>query len=334
MPGRRIVAGIPDWPTAALSSAMREWSVVGEVDISVVAATGIKAGFLKCAIEDGLTSDVERVLKAVQVVSDTRTFYDDPTFATTFPQASAPSKGNVTMVRHAADYAGGAFTYQTTARSTYDTHGRILNGYDVNGNLTTAYTLNSVGLTTEMKVTNPLDQFTTSTLDQQRGDILTATDANGLVDRSQYDALGGSPQCSPFRGGRVHRARCVRGEQGDDAREQTAGGRAGAPRRTCHRWVGRRVRLGADGVDPWAVAAARVADCPAEAARREDEVRRDSKSGDVSMRSASFTYTTGDMVHAAPFLNGVLVPRACFGRMTQRERSATIPPSAITGGSP
>ena len=131
------------------------------------------------------------VNRPAQVVSATRAFYDDPGFATTFPQSAAPTKGDVTMTQKASNYTGGAFTYQTTARSTYDAHGRPLTIYDANGNkTTTAYTMNSVGLTTATTVTNALNQATAATLDPERALTLTSTDPNGVVTTEQYDALG------------------------------------------------------------------------------------------------------------------------------------------------
>ncbi|MEV4757823.1 polymorphic toxin-type HINT domain-containing protein [Micromonospora sp. NPDC049559] len=127
-----------------------------------------------------------------QVVKNERTFYDDPDFATTFPQTVAPSFGDVTMTRTAATWASGAFTYQTTGRSTYDSYGRVTSAYDGNDNppTTTEYTMNSVGLTTTVKVTNPLKQSVTTTLDPARALPLTTTDPNGVVTTQQYDTLG------------------------------------------------------------------------------------------------------------------------------------------------
>lgn len=131
------------------------------------------------------------VTRPGQVVSATRTFYDDPSFATTFPQTAAPTAGNVTMTRQASGYSSGAFTWRTTARDTYDQYGRVLDAYDGNGNQTvTAYTVDGAGLTTAQSVTNPLGQTTAQTLDPTRGLTLTATDANGVVTTLQYDALG------------------------------------------------------------------------------------------------------------------------------------------------
>ncbi|MFH9554553.1 RHS repeat-associated core domain-containing protein [Streptomyces sp. NPDC017435] len=126
-----------------------------------------------------------------QVVSATRTYYDDTTFATAFPQTAAPTKGEITMARHASGYSGGAFTWQTQTRATYDSYGRPKDGYDAGGNkTTTAYTVNSVGLTTATTVTNAKNQTTTTTTDPTRGLILATTDANNITITVHYDALG------------------------------------------------------------------------------------------------------------------------------------------------
>ncbi|WP_225080672.1 RHS repeat-associated core domain-containing protein [Streptomyces sp. CoT10] len=126
-----------------------------------------------------------------QVLSATRTFYDDTSFATTFPQAAAPTKGEITMTRHALGYSGGAFTWQTQTRATYDAYGRPATGYDANNNKTkTGYTIDSVGLTTGTTITNAKNQTTSTTTDPTRGLTLTATDANGITATVHYDALG------------------------------------------------------------------------------------------------------------------------------------------------
>ncbi|MFC1431620.1 polymorphic toxin-type HINT domain-containing protein [Streptacidiphilus sp. N1-3] len=131
------------------------------------------------------------VSRPAQVVTATRNFYDDPTFATTFPQAAAPTAGDVTMTRTAKDYSAGAFVWQTSTRAGYDAYGRVLTSYDALGNKTVhAYTLNAVGLTTGVKITNPLLQSVSTTLDPARSLTLTSTDANNLVTTTQYDPLG------------------------------------------------------------------------------------------------------------------------------------------------
>ncbi|MBM9439940.1 polymorphic toxin type 28 domain-containing protein [Actinacidiphila bryophytorum] len=136
----------------------------------------------------GAPTSVDR---PAQVVSATQNFYDDPTFSSTFPQASAPTVGDVTMARHASGFTGGAFTWVTGSRSTYDSYGRATVAYDSNGNKTsTAYTVDSVGLTTAVSSTNAKNQTAGTTLAPARGLTLTSTDVNGLVSTVQYDALG------------------------------------------------------------------------------------------------------------------------------------------------
>ncbi|WP_405587877.1 polymorphic toxin-type HINT domain-containing protein [Streptomyces sp. NBC_01190] len=126
-----------------------------------------------------------------RVVSLTQNFYDDFSFATTFPQATAPTAGNITMVRQASDYAGGAFTWQTIQRQTYDSYGRPVDVYDGNSNkTTTGYTVNSVGLTTGQTVKNAKLQQSSVVFATTRGLVTSATDVNNITTTTHYDALG------------------------------------------------------------------------------------------------------------------------------------------------
>ncbi|MFG2282463.1 polymorphic toxin-type HINT domain-containing protein [Streptomyces asoensis] len=126
-----------------------------------------------------------------QVVSATRTYYDDTTFATAFPQTTAPTKGEITMTRQAAGYSAGTFTWQTQTRATYDAYGRPADSYDAGGNKTIAgYIVDSVGLTTGTTITNAKTQIARTTSDPTRGLILTTTDPNGVATAVHYDALG------------------------------------------------------------------------------------------------------------------------------------------------
>jgi RHS repeat-associated protein len=166
--------------------------LVGETEVDTVACAGFTEGSPSSAPTAvnalGAPASINR---PDQVVSDTRTSYDDPTFATTFPQTAAPSHGDATMVRKATTWSAGAFTYQTVTRMVYDSYGRATTVYDANGNpTTTSYTMNSLGLPTGSTVTNALNQTSSTTVDTQRGLTLTATDPNGVVTTEQYDALG------------------------------------------------------------------------------------------------------------------------------------------------
>jgi RHS repeat-associated protein len=177
---------------APANSALNLTGLVAEAESDSVACGGYTAGS-PASVPGSLNTLTAptTVSRPGQVISDTRTFYDDPTWSTTFPQASAPTKGDATMVRKAADYTAGAFTYQTTSRSTYDSVGRHLDSYDANGNKTsTAYTVDSSGLTTGVTTTNPLNQTSSVTVAPARGLQLTSTDINGIVVTERYDALG------------------------------------------------------------------------------------------------------------------------------------------------
>ncbi|WP_431898056.1 RHS repeat-associated core domain-containing protein [Micromonospora haikouensis] len=131
------------------------------------------------------------VNRPAQVVKVERNFYDDPTFATTFPQAAAPTKGDVTLTQVARDHTGGAYVWQTSGKTTYDTYGRVVDEYDAKNNKTsTGYTMNAVNLVTGTSTTNALLQTSSATINPKRGGMLTSTDANSVVTRQQYDALG------------------------------------------------------------------------------------------------------------------------------------------------
>ncbi|MEZ0090137.1 polymorphic toxin-type HINT domain-containing protein [Streptacidiphilus sp. EB129] len=136
--------------------------------------------------------------KATDVISDTRTFYDNPTMAGTWPQPAsptwpqaAPTLGAASVEQVATGYAGGAFTYQSKTATVYDSYGRPTAAYDGDGNkTTTAYTDTSYLTTTAIKATNALGQSATTTLDPERALTLTSTDINGVTTTVHSDGLG------------------------------------------------------------------------------------------------------------------------------------------------
>ncbi|MFJ6167212.1 polymorphic toxin-type HINT domain-containing protein [Micromonospora orduensis] len=131
------------------------------------------------------------VNRPAQVISHLRTYYDDPDFATTFPQATAPTAGNVTMVRTASGYQAGAYTYVDTSRADFDPYGRIIAVYDANGNKsTTGYTDNTVGLTTGITTVNAEGHTSSMTVTPMRNLTTVSTDTNTVSTRWQFDALG------------------------------------------------------------------------------------------------------------------------------------------------
>ena len=135
--------------------------------------------------------------RPADVISDTRTFYDNPALAGTWPQPAspawpqaAPALGDVSVVRVANGYTSGAFTYQTQTAAIYDSYGRPVTSYDGNGNKTaTAYTMTN-GVPTATKVTNPLGQAASTTVDPLRGLPVSVTDPNSITTTLHYDGLG------------------------------------------------------------------------------------------------------------------------------------------------
>ena len=129
------------------------------------------------------------VSRPADVISDVRTYYDNPRFATTWPQP-APTVGDVSVTQQATDYTSGAFTYLTKTKSLYDGKGRPTQVTDANNNNTTTGYTDTAGLTTQVATSNPLKQTTTTTLDPTRGLTLTTLDPNNLQTDLRYDALG------------------------------------------------------------------------------------------------------------------------------------------------
>ncbi|MBV1854116.1 RHS repeat domain-containing protein [Catellatospora tritici] len=139
---------------------------------------------------NGLTAPTS-VSRPADVVSNIRNYYDDPAFNTTWPQGTTPTFGNVTMMRTATGYSGGAFQYQTVAKKGFDSFGRVVSVIDANGNApaTTTYTETN-GLTTSVLATNPLGQANTTTVNPARGLNTKTVDANTLEVDLGYDPLG------------------------------------------------------------------------------------------------------------------------------------------------
>jgi RHS repeat-associated protein len=177
--------------------------------VGLVAGTEVDAGACGGSSPDGSSAPTSSEVNALtaptsisrpaDVISDSRTFYDDPPVltssgvpapsATTWPQ-TPPANADQSVVQQANGYSGGAFTYQTTSAAVYDSYGRPVTSYDGNGNQTlTAYTMTN-GVTTAETDTNALGQATTTTYDPLRGLPVTITDANGITTTLQYDGLG------------------------------------------------------------------------------------------------------------------------------------------------
>ncbi|WP_308354970.1 RHS repeat-associated core domain-containing protein [Streptomyces sp. MUM 203J] len=117
------------------------------------------------------------------LISTERRYYDNATSLTT-----APVKGDVTRLEEQNAAGTG---YLTTARHTYDQHGRELTDTDALGNTTTtAYTPAVNAPPTKMTETNALGHTTTTVYDPVRGIANAVTDANGKRTDAVHDGLG------------------------------------------------------------------------------------------------------------------------------------------------
>ncbi len=126
------------------------------------------------------------VNRPAQVKSATRTYYDGATALTT-----VPTVGQATTIEQATDFSAGAFVWAVKGKTTFDAYGRVKSATDGNNNTTTtSFTDDAYGLMTATKVTNPLNQSVTQTIDPARGLVLTNTDANQNVSTVQYDTVG------------------------------------------------------------------------------------------------------------------------------------------------
>ncbi|WP_149825301.1 polymorphic toxin-type HINT domain-containing protein [Streptomyces tailanensis] len=131
------------------------------------------------------------------VLSDAATVYDN-TSATAWTASQSPTKGEVTWTGRPTAYPASATngerqptSWQTTAKSTYDTLGRVLTGTDSAGNTaSTTYTPTAAGPLTRTKVTNAAGQSMYTYADPATGNPVKIYDVNLKKTDLTYDALG------------------------------------------------------------------------------------------------------------------------------------------------
>ncbi|MFC0529062.1 polymorphic toxin-type HINT domain-containing protein [Phytohabitans kaempferiae] len=125
-------------------------------------------------------------LTEADVISDTRTWYDNPA-----SYGTAPTKGDPTKTEELSTWSSGTPGYVTTAQATYDDHGRVTRTIDANSNATdTSYTPAVGSPVTSTTVTNALGHATTTTLATAWGTTLAVVDPNNKRTDMSYDPLG------------------------------------------------------------------------------------------------------------------------------------------------
>ncbi|WP_405649148.1 RHS repeat-associated core domain-containing protein [Streptomyces sp. NBC_00019] len=139
-------------------------------------AKQVRTTATSCASAGSATAD--------QLISAVRNTYDNKAWG------EAPTVGLVTTEQsNTADGTG----WIRSTHNTYDPLGRIrivTNAKDVPVSRTEYTPGDAGGPVTEMKVTDALGHYVKTTLDPGRGLVLTRTDTNGRVTRSEFDAFG------------------------------------------------------------------------------------------------------------------------------------------------
>jgi RHS repeat-associated protein len=120
------------------------------------------------------------------VLSDERTFYDDPdTFG------APPTRGLAVKQQEVDSWTGGTPVWLTTERSTFDARGRVLSVSDaLNQTTSTSYVPAASGPLTRTIETNPAGHTETMTLEPAWGLPTGVVDANGHVADLTYDGAG------------------------------------------------------------------------------------------------------------------------------------------------
>ncbi|WP_344314696.1 RHS repeat-associated core domain-containing protein [Fodinicola feengrottensis] len=122
-----------------------------------------------------------------QIVSDTKTFYDNATSSDT-----PPTKGDVTRTDRLSGFdSSGNPTYQTVNTAKYDALGRSVEVDDAfNNKTTTTFTPAGAGPLTKAVTTDPNGGVTTTELEPAWGKETGMTDQGGLRTEATYDPLG------------------------------------------------------------------------------------------------------------------------------------------------
>jgi RHS repeat-associated protein len=149
--------------------------------------------------KQSFTTSCANPLTASDYLAGTQYFYDGSTtlgaLGTGSNARAALTKTSALKTSTAAPPA--ATDWIQTARSTYDTHGRVIESYDgLDRKTTTAYTPAAGGPATTVAVTTPPPSgsgagfATTTVMDTRFGKPITVTDVNGKISRLEYDAAG------------------------------------------------------------------------------------------------------------------------------------------------
>ncbi|GAA0580096.1 RHS repeat-associated core domain-containing protein [Kribbella sandramycini] len=118
-------------------------------------------------------------------ISDERTSYDGQA------AGKPPVRGAVTKTEELSGYSASEPVYTTTGTAKYDVHGRVTESRDaLDKPTTTTFTPVTGGPVTKVAQTNALGHASSTVVDPAYGNPISATDANGKLTETAYDALG------------------------------------------------------------------------------------------------------------------------------------------------
>jgi RHS repeat-associated protein len=149
-----------------------------------------------------------------QVVSDSRTYYDNATSVD-----AAPTLGNVTRTERLKDFASdGTPQYQTVNTTKYDDLGRAVEMTDVlNQKSTTTFTPAGAAPVTQVESSKPNGQKTTIELEPAWGEQIALTDESGKRTEAAFDPLGRTEKVwYPGRSGAVPAANAPAAKAGSN----------------------------------------------------------------------------------------------------------------------
>ncbi|WP_306192473.1 RHS repeat domain-containing protein [Streptomyces sp. MK5] len=182
----RLLRTFDDYGLVLTESDLGDVAVSGDEECTTTSyARNTAANILSLVKEErtvAVACDKPALLPA-DLISLARRYYDGASSLEV-----APTKGDMTLLEEQDDKGTG---YLTTARHTYDQHGRELTDTDAKGNTTTtAYTPATIEAPTSETETNALGHTTTTYYDPTRAVATAVVDANGMRTDATYDGLG------------------------------------------------------------------------------------------------------------------------------------------------
>jgi RHS repeat-associated protein len=147
-------------------------------------ATGMVDKVSRTQVTGGDCSQSPQV--PTDVLSQTRVFFDDPDV-----YGVAPTRGLPVKVQVVGSWQGTTPVWVTTARTSYDVHGRVIEAFDaLSRRVATSFTPATGGPVTATTTVDPMGFTATKVMEPAWGATMRLSDPNGRVSGFAYDGLG------------------------------------------------------------------------------------------------------------------------------------------------